>query len=277
MIAIARLSVVEAMRRRVIWVLVGLTVGVVVITGWGFDQIMQGVPDVSRDTLNSGLSRLLIFVMFMFSFVLAMVAASIAAPSVASEIESGQAQAVLARPIHRWHYLLGRWLGLGLVVVAYAIASGTLELVAVGAITGYVPRSPLGCVVFLAAQGMVIFTFGLLLSTRLPAIASGAVAVVLFGICWVIGILGSLGSFLGTDALRGLARVTRFLFPSDGLWRAATDSATPANDVYGNVLSGFGDPFAGGGAPTLGYLLFVAGWFLVILLLAAFSLSRREL
>ena len=73
----------------------------------------------------------------MFSFVLAMTAAFLGAPAIAADLESGVAQAMLARPIRRADLVVGRWLGLVVVVVAYAVASGLLEIVAIGFVSGY--------------------------------------------------------------------------------------------------------------------------------------------
>lgn len=282
MIAILRLSIMEQMRRRVLRVLALLTIVIVAITAWGFNEIMGGArrSSVPDESIAPGLSYILVFVMFMFSFVQAMVAASLGAPAISGEIESGQAQAVFARPLARWRFVAGRWLGLAMVVVVYAVVSGALELATVALVTGFVPRSPLGATAFLAAQGVVILTASVVLSTRLPAVASGAIAFVLFGITWVVGIMGSLGSFMGTTALRDLSRALRYLFPSDALWRIAADSAAPPPlsvlDDPMDVVA-LANPFAGGGPTQPWYPLFVCGWIAVMLALGAFSLSRREL
>ena len=88
------------------------------------------------------ISQILILVAFMFSFVLAMTAAFLGAPAIATDLESGVAQAMLARPIRRSDLVVGRWLGLASVVVAYAFASGLLEIVAIGFVSGYYPPQP---------------------------------------------------------------------------------------------------------------------------------------
>ena len=78
----------------------------------------------------------------MFSFVLAMSAAFLGAPAIASDVETGTVHAMLARPLRRSELLLGRWLGLSLVVAAYAILSGLLAIAAVGFVSGHVPPAP---------------------------------------------------------------------------------------------------------------------------------------
>ena len=71
-----------------------------------------------------GVSQILVLVAFMFSFVLAMTAAFLGAPAIAADVESGVAHAMLARPIRRADLVVGRWLGLSVVVVAYAAVVG---------------------------------------------------------------------------------------------------------------------------------------------------------
>ena len=127
----------------------------------------------------------------MFSFVLAMSAAFLAAPAIASDVETGTVLAMLARPLRRSDLLLGRWLGLSIVVGGYAALSGLLAIAVVDLVSGHVPPSPLVAVGFLAFQAITVLTLALALGTRLPGIAAGAITVVLFGVGWFVGVLGS--------------------------------------------------------------------------------------
>ena len=68
---------------------------------------------VNELELRIGVSQVLILIAFMFSFVLAMSAAFLAAPAIASDVETGTVHAMLARPMHRADLVVGRWLGLG--------------------------------------------------------------------------------------------------------------------------------------------------------------------
>ena len=135
---------------------------------------------------------------------------------------------MLARPIRRADLVVGRWLGLGVVVVVYAAASGLLEIAAVGFVSGYQPPEPLlAAVVYLAAQAIVLLTLALLLSTRLPAIARARsrrpVRARLDGRRLRAG---SAGCF-DAGALVAAAEATRWLLPSDGLWRGAIYGLEP--------------------------------------------------
>jgi ABC-type transport system involved in multi-copper enzyme maturation permease subunit len=106
---IARLTLLEALRRRLLWALGVLTITVVALTAWGFALLVANARERAVPSLELvvAVSQLLILVAFMFSFVLAMTAAFLGAPAIAADLESGVLQAVAARPIRRAEILLG--------------------------------------------------------------------------------------------------------------------------------------------------------------------------
>src|SRR2546428_11865562 len=104
----------------------------------------------------------------------------VAVPSIASDIESGIALALLPRPIRRSEVLIGKWLGLAVLIVLYAALSGVLEMLGIRWATAYLPPNPAAAITFLAAEGIVLLALALLLSPRLAPLTGGAVAPVLF-------------------------------------------------------------------------------------------------
>ena len=152
---ILRLTVREAVRRRLVWALFVMTLLVVAVTGWGFQRFVEvahqrGLLDVE---IRLAVSQLLILVAFMFSFVLAMTAVFFGAPAVAADVESGLMLGVLSRPIRRADLLLGKWLGLAVLVVGYAVLSGAVEMAVTAALTGWVPPDPLAAVALPGMRG----------------------------------------------------------------------------------------------------------------------------
>ncbi len=285
MTAIVRITLVETVRRRILWVLLGLTILSVGITTWGVARLVDLAATSSEEGLSPlelalGVSQILILAAFMFSFVLAMTGAFLAAPAIAGDIESGVAHAVLARPIRRADLVVGRWLGLVIVVGLYALAAGLLEIAAVGAVTGYWPPDPVGASLQLAGVGIVLMTFVLALSTRLPAIAAGAIAVVAFGLGWMLGILGGIGQLFGVPALEAAAAIGRFLLPTDLLWRGTVFSLEPPAFLFGTRVVGpvaQANPFVAV-APISGLeLVWVVTWLAIVLAAAIVSLERREI
>jgi ABC-type transport system involved in multi-copper enzyme maturation permease subunit len=282
MITIASLTVREAARRKIVWVLVGLTIGSVALTGLGIERLASLARESGEDELSIrlGVSQLLILVAFMFSFVLATTAAFLGASAIASDVESGVALAILARPIRRADLVLGRWLGLAIVVTGYAMASGLLEIGVVAFLTGHSPPEPLTAVGFLAFEGIVVLTFAVLLGTRLPSVAGGTVSIVVFGLAWMAGVFAGIARLFEIDVLVTAARATRFLFPTDGLWRGVVFGLEPPLVLMGGGAFGpaaEANPFYAAAPPPLAFVGWSVLWVAGILALAVWSLERREL
>ena len=277
---IARLSLLEALRRRLLWALIGLTVLLVVVTAWAFQRLLEASP-LPPDETTLAVSQLLVLVAFMFSFVLAMTAVFVGSPAIAGQVESGEALAVLARPIRRADVVLGRWVGFGIVVVAYAVLAGLGEIGAVALTTGYLPPHPLLAAGYVALEGLVLLTLAVLLSTRLGVITGGAIAVVLYGINWVMGVVGAAGAILGNDAIRTAGTISRIIMPTDVAWRGAIASLEPP----AALLSSLGrtsvifaiNPFYAAASPSPDQLAYAGVWIAVGLSLAIVLFSRREL
>ncbi|HEX2469129.1 MAG TPA: ABC transporter permease [Candidatus Limnocylindrales bacterium] len=283
---IARLTIAETSRRRILAVLLALTVISVALTTWGIERLVSLAREGGTTDLEIavGVSQLLILVAFMFSFVLAMTAAFLGAPAIAADLESGVAHAMLARPIRRADLLVGRWLGLVAVIAAYAGASGLLEIAAVRLVSGYAPPAPLLAVGFLSAQATVLLTLAMLLSTRLPAIAGGAICVVLFGLGWMAGVFAGIGRFFEAGPLVAAAEASRWLLPSDGLWRGTIFALEPSVVVAGAIGLGGeaadaadASPFFASAPPPTEFLVWSVVWVVVVLGLAVISLGRRDL
>jgi hypothetical protein len=283
MIVIARLTVRELVRRRVVWVLAALTILSVVLVAWGLDRLVTLAREDGTNELQIriGVSQVLILIAFMFSFVLAMTAAFVGAPAIGGDLESGVALAILARPLRRAEVLLGRWLGSALVVVAYTVASGLLAIAAAALISGFGPPDPILAVAFLSGQALVLLTLTLALGSVLPSIAAGAIAVVGFGLGWMAGVLAGVASAFGVGLLGQVAEASRWLFPSDGLWRGVIYGLEPPLVVLlaaGSVRRvADANPFYAAAPPPLPFVIWSIVWIALVLGAASWWFERRDL
>jgi ABC-type transport system involved in multi-copper enzyme maturation permease subunit len=281
MLTIARLTIGEAARRRVLWVLVILAAIAVSLTAWGVSSLVGGARDrgLSELEIKFAVSQVLIFIAFMFGFVLVMTAAFFGSPAIATELENGIAQAMLARPLRRSSYLLGRWLGLAIVIAVYAVGSGLLAIGVVGLVSGYLPPDPILPVAYLAGQSLVLLSLTVLLSTRLPPIAGGAIAVVAYGLAWMAGVRGKIGLALDSPSLVNVSDASRFLLPTDAFWQGVVYGLEPSfviNAVEGEFVARTSPFFAATGPPPA-ILAWALIWVVLVLALAVTQLRRREL
>lgn len=282
-LVIAGLVVREASRRRLLLALVLLTLVVIALTAWGFSRLpylTSGREPLPTEQVRLIASQLLILVAFMFSFVLALSAVFVAAPAISGEVESGVALALLARPLSRQAYVIGKWLGLAFLLVIYAGGAGALELVAVRAVVDYSPPRPFEAFAFLATEGIVLLTLALALSTRLSGMVGGVIALVLFGIGWMGGIVGGIGQAFDNATITHVGTVTKLLLPTDGLWRGAVHALEPtavlvaARGAPGPAVAA--NPFFAAAPPPLPFLVWAALWIVAVLVVAVVSFRARE-
>jgi ABC-type transport system involved in multi-copper enzyme maturation permease subunit len=283
-LVIARLTVQEASRRRLLLALVILTLIVVGFSAWGFHKITtvnrsDGTP-LPPEQVALITSQLLIVVTFMYSGVLALSAAVVAGPLISSEVETGLLLSMLARPLRRSEVVIGKWLGLAVLVAIYAAGSAFLELAAVDWATGYLPPHPAQLVVFVGAEGLTLLSLGLLLSTRLSGITGGVIALVAWLMAWIGGVVGDIGLSLQNQAVENVGVISHLVLPSDGLWRGAIYAMEP--DAFLATLRAAGtvaraNPFSAVDPPPTPFLLWVVVWFGLMLALSIWSFRTREI
>ena len=281
-VTIALVTVREVSRRRLVLALVLLSAVAVALTGWGFSKL-PGLHDHGQPLTPAELrlitSQLLIFVLFMFSAVLGLGAVMVAAQAVSAEVESGQALAVLARPVRRAQVIAGKWLGLGALVVVYAAVATAVEFLVVRWTTGYLPPQPALAAAFVAGEGLVLLTLTLLLSVHLSGITAGVIALMLFFITWIAGVAGAVGSVLNNAPIAAVGTISRLLLPSDGLWRGAIYNLEPQAVVAAASGSreAAANPFTSLTPPAAAYVAWAVLWVMAMVVIAAVAFRRREI
>src|SRR5688500_4089211 len=281
-LTVAGLTLQEASRRRVLRALGALTVALLSLSAWGFSKL-AGI-EFEGSALTSGEERLvaaqvLNLVMFGLSLIAALGTAFLAGPTLAGEIESGTALAVLARPVRRSAVLLGKWLGLVAFGSGFVATAGLAQFLVVRATVGYWPPQPVEGLALLAAQTAVLLTLALLLATLISPMASGVVAVGLFGATWIAGVVGGIGDALDNEGLARAGTVSRMLLPTDGLWRGAMHALQDPIAVaqFGGPAVDGGFPFLSRAPLTATYLTWTGLWVALLLGLAAVTFLRRDL
>ncbi len=279
-LTIAALTLREASRRRVVLALGAMTLLLLALSGWGFSRL---AAESGGSALTSGEARLtasilINLVMFGYSLIAALGTAFLAGPTVSGETESGIVLSLLARPVRRSAYLLGKWLGLVAFGSGFVVLAGLAQCLVVRATVDYWPPEPAAALALLAGQTTVLLTLAVLLSTAISPMASGVVAVGLFCTTWVAGVVGGIGSGLGNEAVARIGTVSRMLLPTDGLWQGAMHGFQDPS-----VFATFGGPdvdafpFLSTAPLTATYLAWAVLWVAMVWGLAAASFVRKDL
>ncbi|HEU0101837.1 MAG TPA: hypothetical protein VFR07_05900 [Mycobacteriales bacterium] len=277
---IAGLTLREASRRRVLLAVAVLTVLLLALSGWGFSRLAAESASGGLTTGETRLaaSQILNLVMFGYSLLAALGTAFLAGPTLSGETESGIALSVLARPIRRPAFLLGKWLGLVAFGSGFIVLAGLAQILVVGATADYWPPAPATALALLAAQAVVLLTLATLLATAVSPMASGVVAVGLFGATWLAGVVGGAGEGLGNEGLARVGTVSRMLLPTDGLWRGAMNALQDPMvlvQLTGPEVEAF--PFLSLAPLTPAYLTWAAVWVALVWALAATAFVRKDL
>jgi ABC-type transport system involved in multi-copper enzyme maturation permease subunit len=279
-LTVARLTLVEAGRRKVVWALAALTAILLVLNGWGFAELPglhTRAGQLTSGTANLIAAQLLNLVMFTVSLIVALGTAFLAGPTLSGELESGVGLAVFARPVRRASILVGKWLGLVIFAAGYVALAGTVEFGIVSTTVGYTPDQPVTALALLVAEAVVLLTLALLLSSLLSPLASGVVAVGLFGATWVAGVVGGVGAAIGNDGVARVGTVSRMLLPTDGLWHGVMHALQVPTVAAQFGEGAIADPFLALSAPTVTYLAWALAWTALVLGVGVVSFARRDL
>lgn len=280
---IALLTFREAARRRLILAVAVLTVVTIALTGWGFSRLTtltgsNGQP-LAHSEIVLNVAMFVILLAYMFSVVLAIGAAFLAAPAIASDVESGLVLAMLPRPIRRGDLVLGKWLGLALLLCVFTAVTGGVELLVIKLVTGYLPPNPGLAVLFIMAESLVVLTLAMLGSTRLSPMTCGIIVVVLFGVAWIAGIAQGVGLAYNNRGIADAGTAMGLLVPTDGLWRGAVYYLEPVivRAVEGTIGNGTPNPIMTLTPPSTPLMIWTACWVVAILGLSVLRFSRRDL
>lgn len=280
---VASWTVREAVRRKLVVGLFMLSVVYIGLFALGFRLLYDRVTEtISATSLEDVLAANILTVLGLYAvqFLAAFLALFLAVGSISSEIDSGMLHAVLARPITRAQYLLGRWLAFtGLLVIYIVTMAGALMLIA-GSVAGYEPVGWGRALGMLSLQVVLLVTVGLFGSTMLSTMANGVITFSLFGLAWLGGLIEYIGVGVGNSAMANVGTAVGLVFPSDALWRGASyyvqSSAFLAQTSALGQFTG-GIPFASNRPPTVQLLVWVFAYLVVVQALARTAFGRRDI
>ena len=147
---------------------------------------------------------------------------------------------IVTRPVRRTEVLIGKWLGLATLLAGYADGGCALEFGVVRLASGFVPPNPVLATAYLFAEGALLLTLALFLSTRVPVIAAGVIGVAVFGAGWLAGVRRHARHDTQHRRATHVGQVGRFLLPTDGLWHDAIYYLQPSSLIARHLAEAAG-------------------------------------
>ena len=279
---ITRLTLDEAMSRRLIpaGVVVSLLYVALFALAYNFAQD-RGAQLVtgqrSRVLVGIGMASLTLSGLYIVNLLSGFLALFLSVGAVSAEVDSGTLHALLARPVRRWQFLLGRWLAYALIISVYVAVMAGLVLTVATLIGDYTTPDAARAIGLMILVSLFLVTLSLFGSTFLPTSTNGAVVFTLFGLGWLSGVIQVLGETLSNPALLNLGVTVALFIPSDMLWRSASYYVQPASILAAASTFKSALPILANAPPTPGLVAWGLVYPLVLLGSATLVFSRRDL
>ncbi|MGN7457089.1 ABC transporter permease [Paenibacillus pasadenensis] len=291
----------ELIRKRVV-LLTGIMTAVFLIAYWfiastiggeiGQFGLSENDPMYVIERFTRGM-MILSLGFFFGTFVVAFLAIFSSSSVISGEAELGVLQALMPRPLPRWKWYAGRWLGYVSFGMLYALALFA-AILGIAAIHAGVPRD-VGSLFFayllFASVVPLLVTVSMLGSTFLSGIGNGVLMTMLYGGGWLGGMIekvasqfaslqpGRAGDGIG-DSLSTISGLLSLAMPADGLQRMMLDRLFNLSGVQELIGLRVDDLFlmlGVGSAPTPAFLGYAAVYAAVAFAIGILRFQRKDL
>jgi len=222
---------------------------------------------------------LMVLGLFFAQFLAAFFVLFSAMGTVTGEQENGLLLAVAARAIPRWKLYLAKWLGHAVWITAFntvlfvAIVWTIHSQVHLPVLAGDLLRG-LGLFLWMP---LLLLTLTMLGSVYLPMLGNGICAALLYGFSLFNGLVEGIAVYGNIPpAVEKFVFLTGLLLPTDSVYRRSLYEVLGGADWAGMAISDMG-PFSMSSIPSNMFLLYTAGYAIVLLLLGCRAFSRKDL
>jgi len=279
---IAAYSIRESLRRRVFLVVLVLTVAFLALYGLGTREAFQDArdfagPDSEIVDVDAFVGATLFgLAMFATLFLGAVLAIFVTLGAVRGDAERGLLQPLVVRPVGRGALLLARFAAAAAVSGLYVLVVYFAAMGLTAAAGGWWPDHVVGPGLALAGAVATIAALSLLGSVVMSATANGIAVFMAYGAGLTAGLLGQIGNALNSDTLEDIARIASWALPFEALYQAGLHALVSDTEGLTGVVLQLG-PFGGAQAAGATIVPWTVGWLALVLGLAAFAFSRRDL
>lgn len=282
-LAVAGITFREAWRRWVVIAAFVMTLGFLGLYGTGLFFVARDIA-AQANSFGAGVGEMMQNVarvqivqtaLFPASLIVSLTAVFASVASISGDLDSGIMYGVLTRPIRRFELVLGKFVGIGAMLIVYS-------LFLVGAVVGLgvlfidVPLDNVaGAMALFVLEPLILLAVALLGSSRLPTLANGVVCMALYGVSFIGGVIEQIGSLLPNQVMLDIGVVTSLLLPVDAVHRKAMSELMPAGLQLANAAQGMG--FGTSATPSAWMIVYAVCYTGLAVWLAARVLAKRDL
>jgi ABC-type transport system involved in multi-copper enzyme maturation permease subunit len=275
LVAVARLTLHEAVRRRILTAALIAGAAFLALYGIGLHLILRESSHDSNMTLIERrvmLNVLTLAGLYAANLLTVMAAVLLPVDTLSGEMTSGVIQTLAVRPIRRRDIVLGKWLGHWIVMGSYALILAGGVLAITSSLARFTPPRIERGLPLVLLEGTVLLTVSIAGGTRLSTVTNGMLAFGLFGIAFIGNWVEQIGTFAGNHAAQQVGTVASLIMPAESLWELAASQMQPS------VLRELGaSPFSPVSVPSAAMVVWAGGYIVTTLAIGVRWFGRRAL
>jgi ABC-type transport system involved in multi-copper enzyme maturation permease subunit len=282
-LVMARFALLEVLRKKVVLAGMLLTCVYLLLFGLGLHYLGANIGAVQRQLAGFGLFSM---GFYLATFMTVLIAGFAGVGAISGEIESGTAYALLAEPVSRSQILLGKFVGYGLMMCAYAAFFFFVLWGLMAWQFGVVLPGPWTVLPLFLLQPLIILALAFWGSTMMSTLANGITIFLLYGIVLVAGMIEQIGAFIQMTGASAAAHaagvminigiVSSLVLPVDALYRRAVFVLLSNTGNLLGSLQAIG-PFGSVSVPSQAMVVYAWVYLVGCLLLAVRSFKRRDI
>lgn len=221
---------------------------------------------------------------FQFSAMLmALLTIMLGSGAISQDMETGLIHGILARPIHRFEYILGKFFGLVILASIYATILYSL-LLCIGLLfdlstitTLSFSQILLGWLLYILIP-IAVLCLTLYGSVSLKTVPNGILVIFIYILGNVGGMLEMIGRFINNAYVSSTGIFISLISPFHTIYSTMERILLPSSSISGMAMGGMGSSMSGSGAPASMWMYLYIGIYMIgFILLAIRKFSRKDI
>jgi ABC-type transport system involved in multi-copper enzyme maturation permease subunit len=207
----------------------------------------------------------------LIKFFSAVLGIALASGAVSSELERGTLYAILSKPLRRFEVIIGKWLGLVIIIVVNFALWSLLVWIGVQLRDPGPHPSVVKALALAVVYPLLFLTLALWFSTFCSNVLGTALCVIAVGIGWQEGLMYRLGQVFELESLTRFSLTASYLVPIGRLHRwviQTADLRLPFGIMGGALMEER--------PPVTWDLIYIALYLAAVLVLAVVTFQRRD-
>lgn len=281
--AIIKLTFLEMFKKKIIYICTAMTIAFLTLYGIVLHYVYESFGQIDVMMRAAISSQFLSLGMYVSGFIIAFLSIFASVGAISSEIEQGNYLAVLSKPLHRFEMVLGRWIGIALMLLLYvtiffSCIIGLNVIIGKGFTFHFTFLALMKSLLMLYLLPLTLSSVGIFFSTCMSTVGAGIFFSILYFCGMVGGIVEQIGKILEVsnvkEILSNIGILTSLVMPSDTVYRKASSLLfTTSSGLNLDLQSALGKSVE----PSNAMIFYIIIYIIIFILMAIRKFNKRDL